>query len=139
MGRGIAIIKADQPDVRPVKESGELYQLFEDYTFELTQHNTYFKVTIPKDFQYDGASVPRIVWTLIGFLPDGIHRPAALIHDYMYENKGIIKQGDTTIFYTRKEADQIFHAILKYVGVKSWHARLAYIAVRALGGFYWRK
>ena len=35
------------------------------------------RILIPKGFVYDGASVPRLVWTLSGILPDGLIRAAA--------------------------------------------------------------
>lgn len=109
-----------QPDIRPVKESGDLYEVFQDYTYQ--------DITVPNGFRYDGATVPRVVWTLIGFLPDGIHRAAALVHDYLYETKE----------FNRVYADKLFLTMLKESGVKSWHANLAYVTVRIFGNLYWK-
>lgn len=107
-----------QPDLRPMCESGELYILMEDFT--------YAGLTVPKGFRCDGASVPRYLWHL---LPrDGMHRCAALIHDYLYVNHS---------GYTRKEADFLFKSIMDDYGIVSWRAKLAYMAVRLFGGFFW--
>jgi len=83
----------------------------------------------------DGASSPKAAWTITGFLPRGIHDAAALVHDQLYDDKGL-HHGHT---YTRKQADQIFLKMLKECGVKSWHCRAAYLAVRAGGWYYWNK
>ena len=131
------IQRLSQPDVRPIKESGDLYELYEDYAFKFINKRQLLTATIKKGFKYDGASVPRIVWTLAGFLPDGIHRPAALIHDYMYEKEGKIPVDGGELEYTRKEADKLFFDALRFLGIKSWHARIAYISVRLFGRLYW--
>jgi hypothetical protein len=138
------ILELSQPDVRPIKESGELYTLFAKYSWGFELHGKELWPEIKAGFQYDGASVPRIVWTLIGFLPDGIHRPAALIHDWLYvgdllpDGRRQRLVGGEMFTYNRKLADQLFLKALQHVGVKSWHARLAYLAVRGFGNFYWK-
>lgn len=132
------ILELSQPDVRPIKESGEFYALFSKYRWGFELNGQEYWPEIQSGFQYDGASVPRIVWTLIGFLPDGIHRPAALIHDWLYEGRGAVYIDGKKFTYDRKLADQLFLHCLKKVGVKSWHSRLAYLAVRGFGNLYWR-
>lgn len=68
------------------------YQLVDNFTFILN-HTT---VTIPKGFKTDGASIPRMLHTIIGQTPfnPNIIIPS-MIHDYLY----------TTGICTRKEAD----------------------------------
>lgn len=126
----------EQPLIVPIKESGDLYELCEDYIFIIYRNEVAHKIVIRKGFKYDGASVPKFFAGIVGFMPDGIHRPAALLHDYLYEHKGKL-QPIGGFNYTRKEADKLFYKILKKVGVKSWHAKLAYWAVRLGGGLYW--
>ena len=41
------------------------------------------KMIIKKGFRWDGASVPKLFWW-VGFEPDGKHRAAALVHDFIY-------------------------------------------------------
>lgn len=131
------ILELSQPDVRPIKESGDFYTLFSKYSFSFEHNEQKYSPEIKAGFNYDGASVPRVVWTLVGFLPDGVHRPAALVHDWLYTHRGTVLINGVPFKYDRKFADRLFLHCLEYVGVKSWHARLAYLAVRGFGKFYW--
>jgi hypothetical protein len=113
-----------QPDIRPIKENRDLYELQQPYSFHLGLD----LIIIPKGFRYDGASYANLL-----FQRDGIHRAACLVHDYLYVCRGQI--GD--VIYTRYEADKKFKSMLQEAGVKNWHAKLAYKAVRLLGWVYW--
>lgn len=42
---------------------------------------------VPERYATDGASVPRWLWSLTGYLPDGKHRAAAVAHDYLCETQ----------------------------------------------------
>ena len=118
-----------QPDIRPISERGKRYGLNGQYEYN--------GIIVPKGFEYDGASVPRIFMFLVGFERDGIHRPAALVHDFLYRNRGHVGGLGCIKKYTRQESDRIFFDILKSVGVMHWHAQLAYLAVRIGGKFSW--
>lgn len=120
----------DQPDLRPVKESGDMYRLFTEYKFTFLDR----EFCIPKGYQTDGASVPRWAYTLFGFLPDGVQRAAALVHDWLYEHKGEL-DGE---YYTRREADKLFLHHMNLAGLISWKARGAYLVVRLLGRKEWK-
>lgn len=121
----------DQPDIRPVKESGKIYVLQADYDCK--------GFTVPAGYQHDGASVPRFAWTLTGLLPDGIHRPAALIHDYLYWMGGLASRYGYPFSYSRKTADNIFREILNDLKLKKWHVAVLYWGVRIGGGSSWKK
>lgn len=86
-------------------------------------------IFVPPGFAFDKASVPRI---LHGYLnrDDSHVIVAALVHDYLYETQKIENK-----WITRKEADEIFHGIIKQSGMRATKAWLAYMAVR-MGG--WR-
>lgn len=113
-----------QPDIRPVKESNDLYELQHDYVFDFIGTN----FVIKKGFRYDGASYAALL-----FQRDGIHRAAALVHDYLYVHKGDVGG----YIYTRKQADKKFKDMLIAAGLKSWHVWLAHKSVRALGWIWW--
>lgn len=83
---------------------------------------------ITEGFSYDGASVPRGFRWLIE--RDGLHRESALLHDYLYENKGF---GGLS----RKDCDQIFRECLKFQKLPGWKRVLMYGAVRIGGKLYW--
>jgi len=113
-----------QPDIRPIKESSNLYELAAPYSFHLGLE----LFIIPKGFKYDGASYAKLL-----FQRDGIHRAACLVHDYLYVNKGCIG----SVKYSRKDADKKFKTMMTEAGLKSWHINLAYLSVRLFGKFYW--
>ncbi|MBL4761292.1 MAG: DUF1353 domain-containing protein [Gammaproteobacteria bacterium] len=120
----------DQPDIRPQSESGDLYVLQDDFVY--TGNGEF--ITVPEGFKYDGASTPKFLWWV---LPrDGIHRAAALIHDFIYVFEGKMPDGQ---IFTRKAADKLFYNIMVDYGVASWRAKIAHRAVRIVGYFYWRE
>lgn len=105
---------------------------------------------VPKGYVYDGASVPRFVWSLTGLRPDGEIRAASLAHDALYRSKGgtILKQlygckltngvGNITVC-NRKEADWVFREFMKYATVSRRKRNMAYMAVRMFGKLFWGK
>lgn len=117
----------EQPDIRPI--SNGVYRLKVPYLYETPEHY----IIVPEGFLHDGASVPRLFWTISGLTPDGLHRAASLIHDYLYENFGKTKHR----LYSRKECDQIFKDIMKKSGVNSYRVKIAYFAVRIGGWTFW--
>lgn len=114
-----------QPDIRPVAESKDLYELHEAYLFEIDGKT----MLVPKGFRHDGATAAALL-----FQRDGIHRAAALVHDYLYSIKGNLHG----FKFSRRMVDRKFKEMLIDAGVKSWHVWVAYIAVRLVGGFYWK-
>lgn len=84
---------------------------------------------VPKGFITDGASIPRIFWSLIGSPFTGLYRRAALIHDYFYYTK----------LTPRWYADKIFLECMKDLGVSYWKRWAMWAAVRAGAGWIWRK
>jgi len=57
------------------------YELLQDVNIRLSDGR---KLTIPKGYVWDLASVPRWLWSLVP--PDNDAELAFLIHDYLYEN-----------------------------------------------------
>ena len=141
----------EQPDIRPI--SDKLYILAQDYSYEYMVNQTKLRINAFKNYIYDGASVPRIVWTISGLTPDGLIRAAALIHDLLYDYKGILPKGQLQRFdkttvesdqwvdiqykFSRKEADKMFARIMREAGIERKYRRRAYLAVRTFGKLYW--
>lgn len=67
--------------------------------------NKVYKLFIPKGYCYDGASVPRFFWRIIGPNTDNKFLVAAMVHDYICENHSIID-------YDRALSSEIFGALL---------------------------
>ena len=68
--------------------------------------NKRYKFEIPKYYCFDGASVPRFFWRVIGSNTDNKFLIAALIHDYLCENHHLINND-------RKFSTQVFNALLE--------------------------
>ena len=82
-------------------------------------------VIIPKGFNTDLASIPKIFWSFDSpFEFETI--PPAILHDYLYFNPS---------GFSRYEADVIFYDALIVNGVSFWRANLYYYTVRSFG---WR-
>jgi hypothetical protein len=84
-------------------------------------------ITAPVGFETDGASVPRIFWNVCP--PMSNYTNAAVIHDFLYDNKGQA-QG---VKYTRAQADKVFLDAMTALGVARWRRRVMYRAVRMFG------
>lgn len=81
---------------------------------------------IPSGFVWDGASIPRVFWFKYGHPFDDQHEIPGLVHDAIYS--GLFGKA-----YSRKEADEIYRALLRMQGVGWWQATKEYYAVRWFG------
>jgi hypothetical protein len=85
-------------------------------------HYRMHTVLIPAGFRFDGASIPRICWTILGLHPwHPKVRKAALFHDYLY-SKGY-----------KVLADKGFKSLLKAAGCSKFQYFCCYWAVRLFG------
>lgn len=85
------------------------------------------RITVPAGFETDFASIPKLFRFIIPMR--GKHGSAAVVHDYLYL-RGV---------KTRKKADEIFLALMKYLKVTKWKRRIMYRAVRLFGWYAWKK
>ena len=117
-----------QPDMRPVRRGK--YELMKDYAvIIITEDRNKKRLKIHAGFQSDGASVPRIAWSISGLTPDGMLRAGALMHDYLYRIRGHFLSAPTK----RKDADKVFYDLMIAAGVARYRAWIAYRAVRLFG------
>lgn len=86
---------------------------------------------IPKGFDFDGASVPKIFWISIFAPLDPQAVRAACDHDWIYRHQ--------PAGWTRRDADLVFLCFLLEDGVPPRKAFLAYRGVRLFGWIAWRK
>jgi len=105
-----------------------------DNRYKLTHDIVYVyknkEMIVPKGMLTDGASIPRIFWTLVGSPYQPRHLKAAIIHDYLYlKHEGKRK--------ARKEADDLFYCILREDGVNKVRSWLMWAALRTAAWFYW--
>ena len=77
----------------------------------------------PKDSIVDGASIPRLAWSIIGAPLDGTYRDASIIHDVACDTKTRPWQVVHDAFYFAMLAS----------GVEAWRAKVMYAAVYHFG------
>jgi len=78
------------------------------------------RVVVPVGFKTDLASIPRVPFLRSMFMVNGLHRAAAIIHDYLCR----LGMG-----FSRKTADKIFLEAMKVSKVPRLRRRLMYWAV----------
>lgn len=126
-----------------------LYRIVEDYYYHYLKNGVLFRLKIPSGFTYDGASVPRWLWSFSNLTPDGDVRAAAALHDHIYEYDGTLPFGTHVMFYkenwhncfghgwSRKDADKLFRKVMKQAGIGERDRKLAYWSVRLFGWIVW--
>lgn len=97
-----------------------------DEAFSYIFEDLGIRITIPKDFKTDGASIPRFLWRVLGHPFEPKVARAAVVHDFLYSK-------ECTLNIDRKKADRVFKAILKQDGVNTIKRTLLYFGVRVGG------
>ncbi len=98
-------------------------KLLEDFSYE----NNQFKITVKKGFIFDGASVPRFFWRVVGHPFSYALIRAALVHDVMYASE----------YFKREVADELFSEMLDISGVSELKEDVMTLGVRIGGGDVW--
>lgn len=99
-------------------------RLIEPFVYE----NEKFSILIRDGYIYDGGTIPKFAWSIIGSPFVGGYRRATLVHDILYDTKALPKS----------EADNLFFDIMLEDNVKKWRAYVMYCAVRFFGGRDWK-
>ena len=81
-----------------------------------------YTFTIPKGYCYDGATIPRLFWRIIGAKTDNAFLIGALIHDVLTENHSYVNND-------RNFSSKVFKALLIAGGVSEFKAQIMYLAV----------
>jgi hypothetical protein len=143
----------EQPDIRPtLTRSGWAYRLNSPYFYEWEKDGIRRRLRIAAGFEYDGASVPRPLWTLTGIERDGLQRAAALVHDVFYRSGGSLGEwiaqevwsegrqeweSEMDARWTRAQVDALFCRMLREAGVSMLKRRVMYRGVRGFGWLFW--
>ena len=99
---------------------GRLMELVRPFTY-IDSHDVTWPV--PAGTQVDGASIPRVFWTIIGAPYTGKYREAAVIHDYYCVTKS----------RHWKAVHKVFLDGMLARGVDNFQAQLMYLAVYRFG------
>ena len=96
------------------------------------------RILVPAGFQFDLASVPRLLWSVIA--PFELSIAAPLLHDFLYRYRGRPPAGSVVPprEYSRAQTDRLFERIMGEEGVPAWRRELAYRTVRLLAWAEWR-
>lgn len=93
-----------------------------DVCFNVNYLGTSYVIEIPRGYRWDGSTIPRIFWRLIGSKDDPQFLNASLVHDKICENKNLVN-------YDRQLSSMIFREILITSGVPKVKAYIMYYAV----------
>lgn len=108
-------------------------EIINENLFILSQDKTVeslgYSVTVKKGFDFDGASIPKWLWSIYGSPLNGNYVVASLIHDGLYASQKISK----------KISDKIFLDIMKQSNVGYIKRTSMYLAVKMFGGKDWKE
>ena len=108
---------------------GRRWRIERDFTF-YSEGLYNITITVPSGFVTDGASVPRVFWSL---LPQwGKYSRAAVIHDFLLDQISPTVS-DTSYRYQRKLADKIFLEAMKVSKVNIATRNILYYSARIFG------
>jgi len=127
-------------EVRAVSPSAASFVAYDEYRMQtaklLRMDITFVEgvihvVRIPRGYVFDGASIPRWAWSIVGypFEPDLIQ--AACVHDWYCEQ--------STSYFDRTIGDSVFLKLLSDAGVSSWRRCIMFGAVRLNTLFHRRR
>ena len=88
-----------------------------------------YSITVKKGFDFDGASIPKWLWSIYGSPLNGNYVVASLIHDGLYASQKVSKS----------VSDKIFLDVMKQSNVGYIKRRSMYLAVKMFGGKYWKE
>jgi hypothetical protein len=117
---GCAVIPP--PTVKPFSDNRE-WVLVEDLEYSI--RNSSVKISVPRGFVTDFASIPRPLWSILS--PHGKYSRAAIIHDYLYWKQEC----------TREQADNILLIAMEESGVCNAQRKEIYAGVRVGGKSAW--
>ena len=102
-----------------------VFILLEDVVVESLGYN----ITVKKGFDFDGASIPKWLWSIYGSPLSGNYVVASLIHDGLYASQKVSKG----------ISDKIFLDTMKQSNVGYIKRTSMYLAVKMFGGKDWKE
>lgn len=96
---------------------------------KVTAFSLGYRITINKGFDFDGASIPKWLWSIYGSPLNGNYVVASLIHDGLYASQKVSKS----------VSDKIFLDVMKQSNVGYIKRTSMYLAVKLFGGKDWKE
>lgn len=109
--------------------------LVRDYHFAINGVD----LTIMKGFEWDGASIPKLMRWKYGTPFDPVHLVGGLVHDAIYADAVYDGQGVYLADFTRLKADNIYFALIRANGAVLLRAFKEWLAVVIFGWSHWTK
>lgn len=94
----------------------DVWRVMQGFRYYIGEKDSETWVDIPRGYLIDGASVPRILWSVIP--PWGSYGAATTVHDKLCEYLSVTKEGKPHKI-TREQADEILAEAMKVLGVSS--------------------
>ena len=101
------------------------------------------EIVLPKEFKFDGASIPRILWAILS--PVGLLLIPGLVHDYGYRFNQLWRKNASSQIEPymqnagRKAWDDLFRDVGMQVNGFAVIDYIAWIGLRVGGFCAWRK
>lgn len=103
----------------------DMWVVTEGFTYHIDEKRS---IRIPAGFLTDGASVPRIVSSIIPAWGD--HGLASVVHDYLCEYLQVWQDG-RRVNISREDCNKIFYECMNITGVGKIKAKAMYAAVKS--------
>ncbi len=117
------------------------WRLIEDWEYKLPDDDEPV-IVIPKDFIFDGASIPRPLWGVLS--PTGLLLIPGLIHDfaYRYDYLWALDSTGSVYKYKHNSGQRFWDSMFKRVGVAvngvALIDLLAHLALAGFGRWAWK-
>lgn len=118
----------------------KMRKVVHEYNTTIIVNENKYMITVPKDFIYDGASIPAPFWIIFG-TPYGVYNDTpGCVHDYLYDeiSNNSIEFDNKKITISRAEADWIFYLLLCKNGVWKLKAYIMYLTVYTFGFLFYK-
>lgn len=116
------------------------WELVDDLSYHVGGPESEEIIIVPKGFKTDFASTPLGIHNLLP--KDGSWSPASVIHDALYQNRGLLPIGwflGTAMRYSQADCDRIFREAMKVLGVSWWQRNMMWSALRLFGWISFQK
>ncbi len=133
----VGVMETDNPIVKSRvygQNNINQYKLINDVVVKLSDGKI---ITIPKDYIWDLASVPRFLWALVP--PDSDAELAFLIHDYLFENNKKLGYNQKFCDNEMKIWSEVLNGTQNKFSLRNLDNSVRYLAVRMFGKKVFKK
>ncbi len=106
-----------------------LHELVEDYKIKLRLLLVDYEIIVRSGFVFDGASIPRLLWSFIGHPMEPPRVAAALVHDWLHKAQVLPKY----------LVDIAYGVIQAMAGISYLSILIEYVALVFFSSRHWRE